>query len=484
MFDIGWSELVLIGAVALVVIGPKELPGVLRTVGGAMTKIRRMAAEFQGQIQEAMREAEMDDARKTVDDLNRTVSTGFNPIQTIRDEIRGAVEGASRPVTSTDETPPAPALNFPEPPIVPDLTPEQISAAFAPAAEATPAASEETVEATPPKRKRVRKSAQPVEADDLAALPAPEPVVSLPAPGEEGEPIPEKPKRKARKAAPAKQDDEGSTVPPEERGVGLMFQDYALFPHLDVLQNVLFGLRALSTADAQTAARRALSRVGMESYVKAYPHMLSGGEQQRVALARAVAPRPGVILMDEPFSNLDRRMRDAVREETVTLLREMGATTIIVTHDPEEAMRIADRVVLMRGGAVVQAGPAAALYGSPVDLATARFFCDFNEVDGEVKAGRAETTIGLFAAPGLPDGPAVVCIRPQGVRLRAEGFCIPGRVLSRRFLGEVDLFEVAVQGLDAPLRARLRGHAHAVDGANVGVDIDPDEVLVFAAPGA
>jgi iron(III) transport system ATP-binding protein len=274
-------------------------------------------------------------------------------------------------------------------------------------------------------------------------------------------------------------------VEPEDRGVGLMFQDYALFPHLTVRQNVLFGLRALSSSDAATAARRALSRVGLENYGGAYPHQLSGGEQQRVALARAVAPRPGVLLMDEPFSNLDRRMRDAVREETIALLREMGATAIIVTHDPEEAMRIADRVVLMREGRIVQAGPAAELYIRPADLAAARFFCDFNEIEGRVRGGRAESPLGLFTAPGLGEGAAaMVCVRPQAIRLRAAGFCIPGRVLSRRFLGEVDLLEIAVQGLDVPLRARLRGSPQAVEGAEVGVEIDPDEVLVFAAPDA
>ena len=270
-------------------------------------------------------------------------------------------------------------------------------------------------------------------------------------------------------------------VPPEERGVGLMFQDYALFPHLTVRQNVLFGLRALAPADAQTAALRALSRVGMEPYADAYPHMLSGGEQQRVALARAVAPRPGVILMDEPFSNLDRRMRDAVREETVALLRELGATTLIVTHDPEEAMRIADRIVLMRRGTIVQSGTAVDLYRRPVDLTAARFFCDFNEVDGVVRGGRADSPLGLFPAPGVPDGPAVVCVRPQAIRLRAAGFCLPGRVMTRRFLGEVDLLEIAVQGVEAPLRARLRGGGPAKPGQDVGIDIDQDEVLVFAA---
>ncbi len=274
-------------------------------------------------------------------------------------------------------------------------------------------------------------------------------------------------------------------VPPEERGVGLMFQDYALFPHLTVMQNTLFGLRALSASDAKTAARRALDRVGMLGYAEAYPHMLSGGEQQRVALARAVAPRPGVILMDEPFSNLDRRMRDSVREETLALLREMGATTLIVTHDPEEAMRISDRVALMRGGRIVQAGTASELYRRPADLAAARFFCDFTEVEGRVRAGRVETPLGLFHAPGLPDGAAAIaCVRPQAVRLRAAGFCLPGRVVSRRFLGELDLLEIAVQGLDVPVRARLRGSLAAVPGTDVGVDVDPDEVLVFAAPDA
>ncbi len=277
---------------------------------------------------------------------------------------------------------------------------------------------------------------------------------------------------------------ERAFVPPERRGVGLMFQDYALFPHLSILENVSFGLRALPAADAEIAARRALSRVGLERQALDYPHMLSGGEQQRVALARSIAPRPGVLLMDEPFSNLDRRLRDSVRDETVAILRETGATTIVVTHDPEEAMRIADRIVLMRAGAIVQQGAAEDLYRRPADLFAARFFCDFNEVEGTVRGGRVATPVGLFPAPGLPEGgPAVVCIRPQGVRLRAPGFCLPGRVLTRRFLGEVDLVHLAVQGLDAPLQARTRESFRPGEGEDVGIDVDPDEVLVFAASG-
>lgn len=271
-----------------------------------------------------------------------------------------------------------------------------------------------------------------------------------------------------------------SFVEPERRGIGLMFQDYALFPHLTVQENVLFGLTAFPRPDALTAAARALRRVGLQDFADVYPEQLSGGEQQRVALARVVAPRPGIVLMDEPFSNLDRRMRDAVREETVALLREMGATTVIVTHDPEEAMRIADRIVLMRAGKIAQAGKPETLYRAPVDLDAARFFCDFNEIEGMVKKGRVETPVGSFDAPGLKDGDrAMVCIRPQAVRLRPAGFCLPGRLLARRFVGEVDLVEVATGGLDAPLKARLRDAQAFAEGMDVGVDIDPHEVLVF-----
>jgi iron(III) transport system ATP-binding protein len=271
-------------------------------------------------------------------------------------------------------------------------------------------------------------------------------------------------------------------VPPERRGIGLMFQDYALFPHLTILQNVTFGLKDLAADAAEASARRALSRVGLERYADDYPHTLSGGEQQRVALARSIAPRPGVLLMDEPFSNLDRRMRDAIRDETVAILRETGATTMVVTHDPEEAMMIADRIVLMRSGQIVQHGTAEDIYERPADLFAARFFCDFNEVDGEVRGGQVSTPVGVFPAEQVPNGAgAIVCIRPQGVRLRPAGFCLPGRVVSRRFLGEVDLVHVAVQGLDRPLQARVRDALRAEAGQDVGVDIDPKEVLVFAA---
>jgi iron(III) transport system ATP-binding protein len=271
-------------------------------------------------------------------------------------------------------------------------------------------------------------------------------------------------------------------VPPEKRGIGMMFQDYALFPHLTNLENVKFGLRGFSRADAERQARSALDRVNLGDLASEYPHMLSGGEQQRVALARAIAPRPAVILMDEPFSGLDRRLRDAVRADTLAILRESRATCIIVTHDPEEAMRMADRVALMRKGRIEAVGQPANLYRRPENLFAARFFCELNEVAARARGGRVETPLGLFDAPGIDEGASVVvCVRPQGIRLRPEGHCIPGRIVAHRHLGEVDLFQIVVSGLDAPILARVRDAGNRVPGDDVGIEVDPAEVLVFGA---
>jgi iron(III) transport system ATP-binding protein len=271
-------------------------------------------------------------------------------------------------------------------------------------------------------------------------------------------------------------------VPPERRGIGLMFQDYALFPHLTGLENVMFGLRGLARADAERQARLSLDRVGLGGLASEYPHALSGGEQQRVALARAIAPRPAVILMDEPFSGLDRRLRDSVRNETLAILREARATCLIVTHDPEEAMRMGDRIALMRAGKILDVGLPADLYRHPNSLFSARFFCEMNEVTGIVRGGRVETPLGTFAAGGLAEGAtAVVCIRPQGLRLHPAGHCIPGRIVARRFLGEVDFLEIVVSGLDAPVVARVRDAGERAAGEDIGIEVDPSEVLVFVA---
>ncbi len=269
-------------------------------------------------------------------------------------------------------------------------------------------------------------------------------------------------------------------VPPEKRGVGLMFQDFALFPHLTIRHNVAFGLRSLSRSEANAEAMAALARVGLSHYANAYPHILSGGEQQRVALARAIAPRPSVLLMDEPFSGLDPRLREKMREETLAILHETRATSIVVTHDAEEAMRMGDQVALMRRGRVVQTGKALDLYRAPKDILAARTFSDLNEVPAQVAAGIADTALGRFPADGAGDGDAIVCVRQSGVTLLPRGDGIAARVLDVRFLGDVALVEMAVQGLDEPLLARVRENDAPSLGAEIGVRIDPSAILVFA----
>ncbi len=273
-----------------------------------------------------------------------------------------------------------------------------------------------------------------------------------------------------------------SFEPPERRGVGLMFQDFALFPHLSNLANVMFGLKSMPNADAAREARAALDRVGLANYADLYPHMLSGGEQQRVALARAVAPRPSVLLMDEPFSGLDRRLRDQVRGDILQVLRESRVTCVIVTHDAEEAMLLADRIALMRAGRLVQEGEPRALYREPVDLFAARLFCELNEIPATVYDGVAVSAAGRFPAPDLADGSAaIVAIRPQGISLRPTGTGLAGRLISRRFLGEVEQISLTVNGVAEPLLARVRERVYLPPQSEVGIAIDPAEVLVFAA---
>jgi iron(III) transport system ATP-binding protein len=240
----------------------------------------------------------------------------------------------------------------------------------------------------------------------------------------------------------------------------------------------------LSRADAEAEALTALTRVGLAHYAAEYPHILSGGEQQRVALARAIAPRPGVLLMDEPFSGLDPQLREKMREETLSILHETRATCIVVTHDAEEAMRMGDRVALMRKGRILQTGKALDLYRAPKDILAARAFSDLNEVPASIENGAVRTPLGSFPKNGLADGAkALVCVRQTGVRLLPPNEGVPGRVLDARFLGDVALVEIAVQGLEAPLLARVgEGEAPAA-GTDIGVGVDLGAILVFDANG-
>ncbi|HTV67023.1 MAG TPA: ABC transporter ATP-binding protein [Rhizobiaceae bacterium] len=269
-------------------------------------------------------------------------------------------------------------------------------------------------------------------------------------------------------------------LPPEQRSIGLVFQDFALFPHLTILDNVRFGLTALSKTEARKEAMISLGRVGLEQYAASYPHVLSGGEQQRVALARALAPRPAVLLMDEPFSGLDSRLKDSVRAETLAILRQSRATAIVVTHDAEEAMRLGDRIALLKDGRLVQVGKAQELYERPADLFVAGFFSELNRFETRVKGGAAETPAGTVEAKGFADGTAVtVAVRTSGIDVSESEGQVPARIVSRHYLGVVELLELAVSGAESTVRARIRCGGLRPGARDIMLRLRPADVLVF-----
>ncbi|MBW8637146.1 ABC transporter ATP-binding protein [Hoeflea sp. WL0058] len=269
-------------------------------------------------------------------------------------------------------------------------------------------------------------------------------------------------------------------VPPEYRGVGFVFQDFALFPHMNVLDNVKFGLTALSQKEASDTGMASLERVGLAHYADQYPHALSGGEQQRVALARALAPRPSVLLMDEPFSGLDTRLRDSVRTETLSILAETGATGVIVTHDAEEAMRMADTIALLKDGALAQLGTAEQIYRAPSDLFVAGFFAEITVFDVCVTAGQVDTPLGRFHAKGWSDGEKLsVAVRVSGIGIVENGGSVPARIVYRRFLGDYEQFALSVPGVDKLVQARMPVGTLKSDLQDVSLCVNERDILLF-----
>ncbi|MFM1959396.1 MAG: hypothetical protein RL588_913 [Pseudomonadota bacterium] len=266
--------------------------------------------------------------------------------------------------------------------------------------------------------------------------------------------------------------------PPEARGVGLVFQDNALFPHLDVEANVGFGLAGLSRADRRREVHRLLDQFQIPHLASAWPHSLSGGEQQRVAIARALARAPSVLLLDEPFSGLDGVLKEAVRSALLDDLRRLGATVLVVTHDPEEAMAIADDLFLMSDGRILQAGPPETLYRRPVSLVAARLLGEMIALPGRAVDGRVETVLGELAAPGVSDGPVQVGLRPEALQPAEEGVAIP--VLARRFAG--DGFRLTLDLGEVPAVLRWRGETPSM-GGTVKVRLDPAGAVVFGDAG-
>jgi iron(III) transport system ATP-binding protein len=272
--------------------------------------------------------------------------------------------------------------------------------------------------------------------------------------------------------------DEGQHVEPERRHVGMVFQDFALFPHLTVKANIAFGIRDEDRTQAGSTVARLLHDVGLTDRADHYPHMLSGGERQRVALARALAPRPRILLMDEPFSSLDSRLRDQVRGQTIDLLRRTGTTTILVTHDPVEAMRVADRIGVLAHGRLVQFGTAADIYQRPCSPQMARVFGHVNTVEGAVEGGTLVTPLGAFSAPlSAPPGPATVCVRAQHLRLEAGGPGVRAIVTGVTCVGDVTEVQLLVD--DLRLMARVPDQAAFKVGDDPRVCVDPSQLFVF-----
>ncbi|MEM8774851.1 MAG: ABC transporter ATP-binding protein [Pseudomonadota bacterium] len=279
-----------------------------------------------------------------------------------------------------------------------------------------------------------------------------------------------------------------TSMPPEQRQIGLMFQDFALFPHLTVEQNVGFGLNGTGGQ----RVRELLDRVEMTRHATSFPHELSGGEQQRVALVRALAPDPKIMLMDEPFSGLDNRLRDDIRDQTLEILREQGTAVLLVTHEPDEAMRMADQIALMREGRIVQKGAPLELFTSPVDRGAAAFFSDINILKGKVESGQVMTRFGPFGAENLSEtSEAEVIVRPQHVRLDfdrngkgpaatpTEGTAVRAEVVRARLMGSESIVEFSLDPDRAAFKASVAGVFLPKPGVPMWLMVRRDKCFVF-----
>ena len=267
-------------------------------------------------------------------------------------------------------------------------------------------------------------------------------------------------------------------VPPEHRRVGVVFQDYALFPHLDVRGNVGFGL----TRHGRRTNRIAdvLDLVGLSDLAARMPHELSGGQQQRVALARALAPEPQIVLMDEPFSNLDAAFRNELRHDVRRVLREAGSTAVFVTHDQEEALSMADHVAVMINGRVLQVDPPQDIYRQPVSRAVADFVGEFNVIAGAGIGRAVVCDLGTVTIPDPMIGTVDLYVRPEALQVTDDASG-QGTIEARRFFGHDQLVKVRFDsGLIVECRA---GPAlHSSIGARVRVQLNGD-VLAFLRAG-
>lgn len=233
------------------------------------------------------------------------------------------------------------------------------------------------------------------------------------------------------------------TVPTEERRVGMVFQEYALFPHLRVADNIAFGLRHLSRAEGECQVQEMLRLTGLEGFERRFPHELSGGQQQRVALSRALVQHPVVLLLDEPFSNLDPDMASRMRQELHALLRRMKTTTILVTHDHDEAFAMADRIAVLNQGVLEQMDSPELIYHVPSTPFVADFVGQADFITGQVQQGMVHTELGEFpnTLSSEEGAPVVVMIRPDDIHLKPNKSA-GSRIVARQFRGSENLYTI------------------------------------------
>lgn len=269
-------------------------------------------------------------------------------------------------------------------------------------------------------------------------------------------------------------------LPPQARRVGMVFQDYALFPHLTVADNIGFGLHEWAVERRKSRVRDMLELVGLAAEGPRYPHELSGGQQQRVAVARALAPDPAVLLMDEPFSNLDVELRERLSLEVRAILKQAGTTALIVTHDQQEAFAMADRVGLLHAGRLQQWDTAYELYHRPANRYVARFIGQGVFVPGRVESGgRIQIVLGNLASrTPLPVGTAVeVLLRPDDV-VHDDASQLRARVEAKTFRGANILYSLSLTDGTRLLALVPSHHNHAL-GEDIGIRLDAEHVVAF-----
>jgi iron(III) transport system ATP-binding protein len=275
--------------------------------------------------------------------------------------------------------------------------------------------------------------------------------------------------------------EDGFSMKPEKRKIGMVFQDYALFPHLSVKENVAFGLSGWGKKEKEERVSEVLDMVGLKSFAKRIPFNLSGGQQQRVALARALAPRPSIILLDEPFSNLDAVLKDQVREEVRHIIKKAGATAVFVTHDMRDALSSADRIAILKDGRIQQVGTPRELYEKPVNLYVANFFGKVNAINATATDAGYQLKKGMVKSNTMKNsGQVLIAIRPENIHIlpQPNGESFEAKVKLAQYFGDHQQVHVSIGE-----ESNLIIHAHEKvlfhQGDTIHIKFDPEKIQVL-----